>query len=228
MKLFRISVAVLFLGGGASAPLTAQVPDSSLILRSADELESLRLLLSSDKVTRTLDKATHKLAIWSIVTEVSPGLPTNKDEGSEKRTFYHHFELGSRRGLSTKMYRLTFAVLKDTDGETEIESRPAKFFPRRQPPQGGLTLRDVTNLVIFRTLLQDTNVYHQLSGFFPGHHIVSFQLERDPAPQELWEERLYHASFVLREVDTENLIYLRYSVVYNRAEEEVTEIVRKE
>ncbi|MBN1443831.1 MAG: hypothetical protein JXA90_14065 [Planctomycetes bacterium] len=203
-------------------------PDTSFILRSVDEFSSLRRLLSDPASWSVLERASAKYAVWMVSTEAetSPAAGDAPEGAKDDRpVFLHHFDLAGRRGLSSKLYRISFRVEEPEGGELQITVLPERFVPRQEPFEHGLTLASAVDLVIFRALILDDVVAHQITAALEGRLVVSFRLRRDPLPPDIWEERTYEATFYLRETDGEEIAQLRYDVIYDPGRRRVTRII---
>lgn len=205
------------------------VPITSYFLRSAEELLSLRQLLTDAPAWAELESLSRQMTLWRVSSdtlEAAPGeecrpLSTPAGPGEKVR---HRFEFASRKGMSTRVYRLELDGCKPTtDGDVDRYSFHlarhgfgSAFHLGRDPLAKG-----IEPLKVLRLALQDSEVSATLIETLRQKDLAFTQVAREDDPDPLLEQyRFVVADGVPGEPGT--TVEIRYEVAYDPVNDSAT------
>ena len=206
------TVAALAFAGisrGAVEPIT------SWFLRSEAELLSLRRLLREPGPWAEIESLSKHMHLWTVSSQTvltGPGetcLPLGGNgEGSEKGL--HRFEFASRKGMSSRVYRLDFTSCRTGPGEyvfaLERSGFGSNFQLGREPLAPG-----TAPLRILRLALEDPVVSQELIDTLREKNLASCQVVAGTAPPA---DYIFRAAGATPEAPDARVI-LEYSVEYD-------------
>ena len=203
--------ALAFLGvsRGAVEPIT------SWFLRSEAELLSLRRLLREPGPWAEIESLSKHMHLWTVSSQTvltEPGetcLPLGGNgEWSEKGL--HRFEFASRKGMSSRVYRIDFTSCRTGPGEyvfaLERSGFGSNFQLGREPLAPG-----TAPLRILRLALEDTVVSQELIDTLREKNLASCQVVANAAPPA---DYIFRAAGATPEAPDARVI-LEYSVEYD-------------
>ena len=159
------------------------VPPSSFILRSGEELDSLRRLLDDSVAWPELLSIAERMALWRVSTIVEPAseeetcLPLQGMEPPGQK-IRHSFEFSSNRGLSSRVYRLDYSSCKRGEGMYDVRRTRAGFgsdFALGDEP----FLAGTDGLKVLRLAFHDTGVSVDLVQALQEKDIAFCQVVRE-------------------------------------------------
>ena len=214
------ALASLGISRGAGVP-----PISSWFLRSETDLLSLRRLLREPGPWAEIESLSERMHLWKVSTQTVPTAPGETclphgawgadDKGR------HRFEFASRKGTSSRVYRLDFTSCSTGPGEYAFALERHGFGSNFH--LGGEPLaRGAAPLRVLRLALEDPVVSEELIGTLRDNDLAFCQVIEDGArPGDP------PVSFIFRAADAmpgepELTVILEYQVEYDRAEDRAT------
>jgi len=204
MKAFKLSL----LAAGAALAALASLgisrgagvgPITSWFLRSEAELQSLRKLLRDPVPWAEIESLSKHMTIWKVSSQTLPTvpgetcLPLGADEGAGEKGL-HRFEFASRKGMSSRVYRLDFTSCRTGPGEYVFALERSGFGSNFQ--LGGEPLaRGTAPLRILRLALEDPEVSRNLVETLREKHLAFCQVVEDAArPADPPENYIFRAA----------------------------------
>ena len=197
------------------------------ILRSPEELDSLRTLVNDAGAWEVLDRLAGKYAIWAVATEPDPA-------SGDPAVRLHHFDFGHREGRSSKLYRLTFRSTATGADGYHIAVQSGRFLRGASPPRPA-TLARARELVVLRSLLNDETVvlegagaseregaYNVLARCLETHAVQSVRIVLEDAEEE-GEPEMTYAVIVTAVAPGKPVTTLRFRTLYEVATRSVGE-----
>jgi hypothetical protein len=162
-------LASLRIPGGAVGPI------SSWFLRSEADLQSLRELLRAPAPWREIESLSERMTIWKVESRTLPAEPG--DTCTEK--ILHRFEFASRKGMSSRVYRLDYTSCRVSPGEYDFDLERSGFGSQFRLGSEPLA-RGPTPLRILRLALEDGAVSRDLVETLREKDLAFCQVVADP------------------------------------------------
>ncbi len=212
-----------------AAAAFGQVVPSNFILRSEEELASLRGLFADEQAWGELESLAERLALFRIVTAsevLEPGgdcrrsngtkpLEGPGDSGAQGTIRYRHtFDFSRPGSVSSRVFRAEYARCLGEDGQAEVTVLSARFrsdTARRAAPLlcGRIPMR------ILKAALDDPGVSRELVERFRERGVGLCQVEYE-GPGPVPGLSIYR--FVAGDSDPPEDVRLVYGVEYDEAE----------
>ena len=187
----RVLLAGFLLVGMGSVGVFGTTGDD-VIFVSLRQMRSLRALVADPSSWSTLQDVVEKYTFWKISTEIES--PKGTAPPPQEEVYLHHFELAHRRGVSTKIYVMTFrsAPIGD-EGEREFTLLGGKF-PAVVPvirPKAPPVVTGPVPLEVLRAFLEDEGTKEKPGGYdvlrrrLETDVITSIKISRDSLGPEL-------------------------------------------
>lgn len=226
MKLRYKLLMLLILCGVAVVPLfTGPNPADFIVFRSPDERDSLRSILHDPGSSKTLSGLSPRYTLWSVSTAAASleEEPEDPPGGAQPSRFLHHFDFGSRKGLSRQRYRLTFATAEVADGVFALVDTVARFVPAGAPPGRSPVLAEPGAIELLRVLFFEDLVLADIGD----RQLVTMNISRLSGEREEPDRRVYRVTLTTRDGTQGDTSVLRYRVVFNPASRAVDTIERE-
>ena len=227
MKALKLSLLV---AGAALAALASLgisrgagvVPITSWFLRSEAELQSLRKLLRDPVPWAEIESLSKHMTIWKVSSQTLPAVPEDMclplgAEGAGEKGL-HRFEFASRKGMSSRVYRLDLTSCRTGPGEYVFALERSGFGSNFQ--LGGEPLvRGTAPLRILRLALEDPEVSRNLVEALREKHLAFCQVVEDHArPADPHENYIFRAADAMPG-DADLTVIIVYLVEYDPGED---------
>jgi hypothetical protein len=203
------------------------VPITSYFLRSEEELRSLRQLLTDGPAWAELESLSSQMTLWKVSSdthEAAPGedcLPLSAPVGPGEKV-RHRFEFASRKGMSTRVYRLEFEGCKPREGDDRYSFQLARHGFGSDYRLGRDPLaRGIEPLKVLRLALLDSGVAGTLIEALRQKDLAFTQVVREEDPDPVLEQyRFTVADGVPGETGT--TVEIQYEVAYDPVNDSAT------